>query len=281
MSVQGWKYYNHAMIPDCAPNEEPNLSVFENGEIWKKSSGGGTPLFARWTSDYDNPKYEDWWYIIQDKPIEIENLKKSHRRKINKGLANFKCHVIDPNLFLERMADITLKAWQEYPDKYRPLGSKEQIMEMYRNSHDTFFGCFNNEGILCGFDVVADCGSYWRLVSGKVDPEYEKGYELNAAMTYTEIQFLKNDILKGKYISNGQRNTVHETNFNEDLCHYYGFRKVNCRLNIIYNPRCRWIINIVYPFRSLISLFEGNRLFYLMSCVLKMEEIARKQSKVI
>ena len=41
MSVQGWKYYNHAMIPNCAPNEEPDLSVFENGEIWKKSSGGG------------------------------------------------------------------------------------------------------------------------------------------------------------------------------------------------------------------------------------------------
>lgn len=246
-----------------------------------KSPWGGTPLFARWTSDYDNPKYEDWWYIIQDKPIEIENLKKSHRRKINKGLANFKCHVIDPNMYLERMADITLKAWQEYPDKYRPLGSKEQIMEMYKGSHDTFFGCFNNEGILCGFDVVEDCGSYWRLVTGKVDPEYEKGYELNAAMTYTEIQFLKNDILNGKYISNGQRNTVHETNFNDDLCHYYGFRKVNCRLNIMYNPRCKWIINILYPFRSLISLFEGNRLFYLMSCVLKMEEIARKQSKVI
>lgn len=41
MSVQGWKYYNHAMIPDCAPNEEPDLSVIDNGEIWKKSVGGG------------------------------------------------------------------------------------------------------------------------------------------------------------------------------------------------------------------------------------------------
>lgn len=40
MSVQGWKYYKHAMIPDCAPYEEPDLSVIKNGEIWKMSTGG-------------------------------------------------------------------------------------------------------------------------------------------------------------------------------------------------------------------------------------------------
>ena len=41
----GWKYYNHAMIPDCAPHENADMEPLKNGEIWKlglrKDTGGG------------------------------------------------------------------------------------------------------------------------------------------------------------------------------------------------------------------------------------------------
>lgn len=76
-----WKYYNHALIPTCAPHETPDFSVIEDGSAWK--NGRGT-IFARWTSEYDNNAYTDWWYIVQDSPYELENQKKSHRRKIKK-----------------------------------------------------------------------------------------------------------------------------------------------------------------------------------------------------
>ena len=35
MQVEGWKYYNHAMIPTTAPHETPNMHPIENGDIWK------------------------------------------------------------------------------------------------------------------------------------------------------------------------------------------------------------------------------------------------------
>ena len=41
MSINGWKYYNHAMIPIGSPDEEVDTSSIENGEIWRDSSGGG------------------------------------------------------------------------------------------------------------------------------------------------------------------------------------------------------------------------------------------------
>ena len=41
MSINGWKYYNHAMIPTGSPDEEVDTSSIENGEIWRDSSGGG------------------------------------------------------------------------------------------------------------------------------------------------------------------------------------------------------------------------------------------------
>lgn len=36
-----WKYYNHALIPTCAPHETPDFSVIEDGSAWKN---GGVPF---------------------------------------------------------------------------------------------------------------------------------------------------------------------------------------------------------------------------------------------
>ena len=35
-----WKYYNHAMIPNCAPHEVPDMKSVEDGSVWR--GGGGT-----------------------------------------------------------------------------------------------------------------------------------------------------------------------------------------------------------------------------------------------
>ena len=35
MKINGWKYYNHAIIPDVEPHEEPDVLPVKNGNIWK------------------------------------------------------------------------------------------------------------------------------------------------------------------------------------------------------------------------------------------------------
>ena len=52
--------------------------------VYGKNWGGGKAVFARWTSEYDNDAYTDWWYIVHDSPYELEKQKKSHKRKIKK-----------------------------------------------------------------------------------------------------------------------------------------------------------------------------------------------------
>ena len=37
--IEGWKYYNHAAIPTCAPHEKPDISVIENGLVWSNIGG--------------------------------------------------------------------------------------------------------------------------------------------------------------------------------------------------------------------------------------------------
>lgn len=80
-----------------------------------KKRGGA--VFARWTSEYDNDAYKDWWYIVHDTPYELDKQKKSHKRKIKKGLSNFECKRINPLEHAERMAEITILAWDKYPAK--------------------------------------------------------------------------------------------------------------------------------------------------------------------
>ena len=38
--IEGWRYYNHAAIPTCAPDETPDISPIENGLVWANLGGG-------------------------------------------------------------------------------------------------------------------------------------------------------------------------------------------------------------------------------------------------
>ena len=62
MNPTTWHYYNHALLPDCAPHE---AVVFASGKFDVPfNCGGGVPLMARWTSDFDCARKTSWWYEI-------------------------------------------------------------------------------------------------------------------------------------------------------------------------------------------------------------------------
>ena len=43
MEVNGWRYYNHAALPDVAPHVNVNLTPLNDGSIWKMG-GGQSPI---------------------------------------------------------------------------------------------------------------------------------------------------------------------------------------------------------------------------------------------
>lgn len=79
MKVDGWRYYNHAAIPTCAPHEETDTTVISNGEIWKMD---GKPLLARWTEDFDCGYDTGWWYMLREAPFCIDSLSSKSRESI-------------------------------------------------------------------------------------------------------------------------------------------------------------------------------------------------------
>lgn len=44
MGIKGWKYYNHAMIPEYPPRKNTDTFPIQNGQIWKNVLGGGDTI---------------------------------------------------------------------------------------------------------------------------------------------------------------------------------------------------------------------------------------------
>lgn len=240
----------------------------------EKVRGGGTPLLARWTTDWDCGYETGWWYTIIDSPFDITALKSDYRRRIRIGMRNFTCRVIDPVEYSTSMAKITKADWSTYPEKYRPQDSEESLVQSYCNTKEIVWGAFDEAGALSAFQIIRDCEHYYSLEQGKCNPEKQR-LQVNAALIASYLEYYSNEIAHGKFISNGARNIIHETNFNEDLCKKYGFRKAYCRLCIRYNPKIEWLIRCLYPFRQSLLKLDDVGVVHQINAVLKMESIVR------
>lgn len=274
MEIKGWKYYNHAAFPDLPPNEAPDLSVVESGEIWKLD---GSPLLARWVSDFDKLDGGDWWYVIKDTPFDISSLKAKRRYEINKGVKNFDVRAIEPCQYKEELYKIQVAAFAAYPEKYRPTVEKESFIA----SIDTWqtqavLGAFSREsGELCGYAMLyLENGKYVDFRALKVDPNFERA-GINAALCAGVMvhfdEFLKN----GGILCDGARAVSHETHFQDYLEKNFGFRKAYCKLCIAYSPKMKLIVKMLYPFRKLLAKLDGNSKIHSVNGVLMMESIVR------
>lgn len=117
--MEGWHYYNHAMIPSVWPHENVDLRPIEDGSIWKVRDGGA-PLLARWTSDWDCREETEFYWCIKDDGFDIAKLKAKLRYEINKGKKNFETRIIDPREYVDEIYSVYLDSLKGYPASVRP-----------------------------------------------------------------------------------------------------------------------------------------------------------------
>ena len=279
--IEGWHYYNHAAVPNWAPHDDPPCDINElvkTKEFWESDENGNTPLLARWTSDYDCGYETNWWYTVLDKPFDMAEASSKTRQKIRKALKCYDYRRINPKEYAEQMAEIALKDYETYAASIRPDISKDELVAKFASWDLISHGAFDENGRLCAYHGIKDYGSYYQMIHGKSLPEEQKN-QINAGLVYTYITDLSEYIDKGKFLTNGQRNLNHQTNFNEYLCDYFNFRKAYCKLNIAYNPKIKAIVKIAYPFRKLSQKFDNIGLVHSLNVILSMEEIVRLDSK--
>ena len=281
MSIYGWRIYNHIAIPVTPLNKDPDTSPIKSGHIWKQDKWGeeSAPLLARWTTDFDCGYETNWWYVIKDTPFDISALKAKRRYEVNKGLKNFKVEIIDPCKYKEELYDVQICAFSAYPLKYRPKVDKEKfIREIDKWSNYTVFGAFYRKtNKLVGYAYLSQLtDGFLNLNVLKTNPEFER-YAVNAALVEKIVSYNMDNLLNGAIICDGSRSINHETNFQNYLEKYFGFRKAYCKLHIAYNPRIKWIIKMLFPFRRVLQKFDDIGFIHQVNAVLFMEYLYRNE----
>lgn len=264
------------MIPTTAPHETPDMTPIQNGGIWNR--GGGTPYFARWTTDFDCGYETEWWYCIKDTPFDISKLNSKRRYEINKGKKNFDVRVIDPVKHVEDIIRIQRLAWANYPVAYRPESNPEGLrkgIDKWRNY--CAFGAFSVESNqLSGYALISEHENWANFAVLKVIPVCER-LAINAAIVAAICEHYNARLGNGFYISDGERNIVHITAFQDYLAKYFDFRKAYCKLNLKYKKPIGLCVKVLMPFRKLIKELDAKPLFGKVSAILLMESISQGQ----
>lgn len=269
MNIEGWKYYNHAAIPACAPHETPAMDSIADGSIWRIR---GFPLFARWTSNWDCGYETNWWYVIKDEPFDISALKSKRRYEINKGNKNFEIKIINPYDCADDLYRVTIEALSAWPEKYRPkINRGKWSVEGWEKY--VIFGAYGiNKKILEGYAIVEDCQSYASFSVLRTNPKSEK-LGINAAIVYGILQYFSKRFNGSFYICDGERSIRHETAFQDYLEKYFELRKAYCKLNIKYRMGFGVAVRFLFPFRKILK--GKTSIGSSIIAVLKMEEIRR------
>jgi len=275
--MKGWKYYNRAMIPTTAPNEPVDTSCIEDKSIWKENKRA---ILARWTSDFDCGYETEWWYIVKDAPFDLSVLKSKRRYEIKKGCKNFEVKVIKPSDYREALYEVQFAAFSAYPRKYRPVLDKERFSNgLARWNRYVTLGAFDKDNILRGYALLEKTSDLWfEFIVLRTTPACEK-LGINAALVEKVLDYCKDFLQSGGILCDGSRSINHETNFQDYLEKYFGFRRAFCRLHIAYNPKYAWLVKALYPWRRSLSYLNGLGVIHQISALLKMEEISRRQKK--
>jgi len=272
-----WRYYNHALLPNCAPHEKADVEILKNKNFWK-TFRPKRPLFACYTTHFDCGYETGWWHCILDKPFDIATIKSERRRQINQGLQNFDIRVIDVKIYAEQIFDVHKSAWKTYNKTGKFKIEKEHFCEEVRKWNYLVFGAFDKgNDQLVAYYTVKVYPAYICLMTLKANPAAEKK-RVNLAINYFVCDFFRKEIENGKYIGGGNRNIYHKTNFQEFLEKNFGFKKAYNHLHIKYVPFVAFLIKILYPFRKIIKKIPFT-IANQVSGILLMEEICRERRK--
>ncbi len=273
--IEGWEYYNHAAIPLTPPHVAPDLRPLEDGRIWRMD--GKRPLLAKYETDWDCTADTGWWHLIREAPFSLETLKRSPRQNIRRALKLVEVVRIDAATHVNELWQCRHAAFSGYK-----LASNEGTREQFElecrcareSGMEYWGGRERTSGKLIGFISVSPRSGWAKICAAKFDPRYLRLRASDALYASVLGHYLNE---RGcSFISSGSRSINHVTNTQAYKEEHFGYRKAYCRLHIVYAPRIRWLMRLIYPFRRLVwRVGEHNKKIHLIGALLKMDEIAR------
>lgn len=273
MDIKGWKYYNHAAIPVSAPHENPDMSPLEDKSIWKMQ---GTPLLARWTTDFDCGYETNWWYLIRKAPFDITDVSAKEQKSIRQALKKSYAKKIKIADYIDELYACYLSAFSQYEnaDNLKPW---DRFIERNDPAVECWAGFDAETDKLIGYMTVIVHDVYAEIQTAKFDPAFFKR-QVSDALYYTVLSHYLGECEK-LYMSSGSRNINHKTGTQEYKIRRFGYQKAYCHLHVEYNPKIKPVIKFLYIFRKLLAKLDKITRVHQINAVLLMEELVKEQKR--
>ena len=270
--IKGWRYYNHAMVPEVAPHEEVDIEPVKNGEIWNNRN---RPLIVRWTSDWDCGFETNWWFVIKERPFEFADLSSSARRNIRRALRNCRVEKIDPTLYSEDLWRVFNEAVQRY-ENYETNITRDEFINQVHNkaSVEEYWGGFDNKtGLMIGYAIFIVHENWVKYHKSRYSTAHLK-LRVSDAINARVLEYYLNEKKKW-YVSDGTRSILHKTNFQTYLIEHFGYRKAYCQLHLKYRYSIKILVDLLYPFRGALKAFDSITAVHKLNALMEMQEIVR------
>ncbi|MBD3107628.1 hypothetical protein IEO70_04550 [Bacillus sp. AGMB 02131] len=268
-----WKAYHKVLIP-CIPQvSEPEESIEEIKKLMKKSHC----YMARWTTDFDSDVYKDFYYLVCDKFIEVEDVElRKVRNELRRAFKYCSVKIISKKSLIEQGYNVYDKAFKKYITNVNKM-NKQQFEEMVENLDESIdiWGVFY-DSILVGWGTVKVYDKFCDFQVVKYDPDFLK-FEISAAINYSINQYY---IKKhNKFIIAGTKSLNHDTNIQNYLVKKFNYKRRYCKLHVVYIWYVQVLVRFLYPFRKFFYKFKTG-VFSKIAVVLRHEEIIRSQKKL-
>lgn len=269
-----WRLHHGALVPLTMPHAIPSLTGSETRALCLEQK----VLFVRWEVDFDIPKPSEWWHVVRDTPISMDELSANTRSKIRRGIKRFVASPLAKRTLLEEGYDVYVRAYDRYATFETMLSEPDFENAIYELPSCTeFWGVRDRtDGRLVAFseNIVRDNACFYNSIW--FEPEALKAYS-GYALFYEMNRHYLND-RKMLYVSDGARSISHQTEVHEFLERKFGFRKVYARLKIQYFPGIGLVVKALCPLRRLFKRFP-NVMFFQQAFVLLEQERIRRACK--
>lgn len=260
-----WRRYGKALIPATLTPFFTTVSAGDAARLLKESGA----WLLRYSSD-THGKETRWWYVVCDK-YDPGALSQNTRSKLRRGLRRCAVEQVSPDWIAENGYACYASAFDRYQNA-KPVAQREFRLriEQTRTGPFEFWGVFAGRD-LAGYSECVIEGQSAATSVVKLDPSFLKDYSSYALLhTIVEEYVCK----RGLIVSNGNRNVLHDTAFQEFLLKL-GFKKLFCGLNIAYRPWLEIAIRVAFPFRSLLGRLPDHGRVHEMHGLMIQEEIRR------
>lgn len=257
---------NHCLMWNGYPRKEIRLDDTTVKALMRKKGA----WICRNLYDFDCSDSTNFWEIICDKPFEIEDLPSKVRNQVRRCVKDCEIrHLTNIELINADGYNVYLLSYERYHDIIKnPVTREVYESKLKRDSHLDIYGVFRKEDNLCiayAWNVIDhDVVKYSAL---KAIPQYlNKHYPFYGLLYVMTRDYLNNGYT---YVTDGFRSLTGHSNIQPFLEQKFRFRKAYCKINITYVWWLKLFINLVFPFKSLITNSK-------LSVLLNMEQIRRE-----